>query len=74
MKRREFITLLGAPGAGDARDRHPDSVATGIDHATVGILARAMQSMAVRGFIEHDHESGTYVLTDRGPRGARGNS
>ena len=35
--------------------------ATGIDHAAVGILARAMQSMAVRGFIEHDHESGAYV-------------
>jgi len=26
--------------------------ATGIDHAAVGILARAMQSMAVRGYIE----------------------
>ena len=25
--------------------------ATGIDHAAVGILAHAMQSMAVRGFI-----------------------
>ena len=40
--------------------------ATGIDHAAVGILARAMQSMAVRGFIEHDDESGAYVLTDSG--------
>ena len=40
--------------------------ATGIDHAAVGVLARAMQSMAVRGFIEHDHESGAYVLTDSG--------
>jgi uncharacterized RmlC-like cupin family protein len=40
--------------------------ATGIDHAAVGILARAMQSMAVRGFIEHDHESGAYVLTGSG--------
>ena len=40
--------------------------AIGIDHAAVGILARAMQSMAVRGFIEHDHESGAYVLTYSG--------
>jgi len=40
--------------------------ATGIDHAAVGILARAMQSMAVRGCIEHDRESGAYVLTDSG--------
>jgi hypothetical protein len=33
--------------------------ATGIDHAAVGILARAMQSMAIRGFIAHNRESGT---------------
>ena len=26
---------------------------TGIDHVAVGILARAMQSMAIRGFIAH---------------------
>jgi hypothetical protein len=32
----------------------------------VGILARAMQSMAVRGFIEHDRVSGTYRLADSG--------
>jgi hypothetical protein len=35
--------------------------ATGIDHAAVGILAHAMQSMAVRGFIAHDRESGAYA-------------
>jgi len=40
--------------------------ATGIDHLAVGILARAMQSMAIRGYIEHDHESGAYVLTASG--------
>jgi hypothetical protein len=39
--------------------------ATGIDHAAVGILAHAMQSMAVRGFTEHDH-AGAYTLTDSG--------
>jgi len=38
--------------------------ATAIDHAAVGILARAMQSMAIRGFIVHDRESGAYALTD----------
>ena len=38
--------------------------ATGIDHAAVGILARAMQSMAIRGCIVHDRESGAYALTD----------
>jgi hypothetical protein len=40
--------------------------ATGIDHAAVGILAHAMQSMAIRGFIAHNRESGTYALTDSG--------
>ena len=40
--------------------------ATGIDHAAVGILAQAMQSMAVRGFIGHDRESGAHALTDSG--------
>ena len=40
--------------------------ATGIDHAAVGIRARAMQSMAIRGYLEHDQESGTYLLTDSG--------
>jgi hypothetical protein len=38
--------------------------ATGIEHAAVGILAHAMQSMAVRGFIAHNRESGAYALTD----------
>jgi len=40
--------------------------ATGIDYAAVGILAHAMQSMAVRGFIVHNRESGAYALTDSG--------
>src|SRR4029453_18083317 len=40
--------------------------ATGIDHAAVGILAHAMQSMAIRGFITHDRESGAYALTASG--------
>jgi hypothetical protein len=31
--------------------------ATGIDHAAVGITARAMQAVAIRGFIAHDRES-----------------
>jgi hypothetical protein len=38
--------------------------ATGIDHARVGILVHAMQSMAIRGFIAHNRESGTHALTD----------
>jgi len=40
--------------------------ATGIEHATVGILAHAMQSMAIRGFIAHNRETGAYALTDSG--------
>jgi hypothetical protein len=40
--------------------------ATGIDHAAVGILPHAMQSMAIRGFIAHNRESGAYALTDSG--------
>src|SRR5262249_26475246 len=40
--------------------------ATGIDHAAVGILAHAMQSMAVPGFMTHDRQSGAYALTDSG--------
>jgi hypothetical protein len=40
--------------------------ATGIDHAAVGILAHAMRSMAIRGFIAHNRESGVYALTDSG--------
>jgi hypothetical protein len=41
-------------------------VATGIEHAAVGILVQAMQSMAVRVFIVHDRQSDTYALTDSG--------
>ena len=40
--------------------------ATGIDHAAVGILAHAMQSMVIRGFIAHNRESWAYTLTDSG--------
>ena len=40
--------------------------ATGIDHAAVGIVARAMQAMAIQGLIEREHDTGTYVLTDTG--------
>jgi len=40
--------------------------ATGTDHAAIGILAHAMQSMAIRGFIAHDRESGAYTLSDSG--------
>src|SRR5262249_47050494 len=39
-------------------------VATGIDHGAAGILAHAMQSMAIRGFIAHNRENGAYTLTD----------
>jgi hypothetical protein len=39
--------------------------ATG-SHAAVGITAHAMQSMAIKGFIVHERESGAYALTDRG--------
>jgi hypothetical protein len=38
--------------------------AAGIEHAAVGILAGAMQSMAIRGFIVHNRESGGCALTD----------
>jgi hypothetical protein len=40
--------------------------ATSIDHAAVGITVHAMQSMAIRGFIAHNRESGAYALTDSG--------
>ena len=40
-------------------------VATGIQHASVGVNDHAMQSMAIRGFIAHNRESGVYSLTDR---------
>ena len=39
--------------------------ATGSTTRQLEILAHAMQSMAVRGFIEHDH-AGAYTLTDSG--------
>jgi hypothetical protein len=41
-------------------------VATGISHVVVGITAHAMQSMAIKGFIVHDRETGAYALTDSG--------
>jgi hypothetical protein len=41
-------------------------VGTGIDHAAVRILAQAMQSMAIRGFIVHDRQYGGYAFTDSG--------
>jgi hypothetical protein len=41
-------------------------VATGIEHGSVHITNHAMQSMAIRGFIAHNRESGTYALTDSG--------
>jgi hypothetical protein len=41
-------------------------VATGISHVAVDITAHAMQSMAIKGFIVHNRESGAYTLTDSG--------
>ena len=41
-------------------------VATGIDHGAAGILAHAMQSVAIRGFIAHNRENGAYTPTDSG--------
>ena len=41
-------------------------LATGISNTAVGITAHAMQSMAVRGFIAHNRETGVYALTDSG--------
>ena len=40
--------------------------ATGINPSLVGITTHAMQSVAVKGFITHDRESGAYALTDSG--------
>ena len=40
--------------------------ATGVSHVAVGITTHAMQSMAIKGFIVHDRESGAYALTDSG--------
>jgi hypothetical protein len=39
---------------------------TGIHHAAMRIPAQAMQSMAIRGFIEHHGQTPTYVLTASG--------
>jgi hypothetical protein len=39
---------------------------TGIHHGSVGITNHTMQSMAIRGFIAHNRESGAYTLTDSG--------
>jgi hypothetical protein len=47
-------------------------VATGLSHAAVGITAHAMQSMAIKGFVVHDRESGAYALTDSGRATLRG--
>jgi hypothetical protein len=33
-------------------------VATGVDQGAIGITVNAMQSMAIRGFIAHNRESG----------------
>ena len=49
--------------------------ATGVSHAAVGITAHAMQSMAIRGFIVHDRESGACPHGQRtrcAPRNPRG--
>src|SRR5215467_4118643 len=40
--------------------------ATGISPTAVGIAAHAMQSMAIKGFIVHNRETGDYALTDSG--------
>jgi hypothetical protein len=40
--------------------------ATGISHVAVGITVHAMESLAVRGFIVHDRQSGAYTPTDSG--------
>src|ERR1700730_6760918 len=40
--------------------------APGVSHVAVGITGHAMQSMAIKGFIVHDSESGAYALTDSG--------
>jgi hypothetical protein len=40
--------------------------ATGISHTAVGITTHAIQFTAVRGFIAHNRETGSYALTDSG--------
>jgi hypothetical protein len=41
-------------------------VAARVHYADVGIGARAMQSMSIRGFIEHHGPTGAYMLTASG--------
>jgi len=48
------------------RSGHEQVFATPASYAAVGITAHAMQSMAIKGFIVHDRESGAYALTDSG--------
>jgi hypothetical protein len=47
-------------------------VATGIPYAEVGIPTRAMRSMAIQGFIEHQGPTQAYVLTASGRATLRG--
>jgi hypothetical protein len=49
-------------------------VATAIDHGAAGITAHAMQSMAIRGFIAHDRESGAYYAHGQRPCYAHGHT
>jgi hypothetical protein len=61
--------MLGDLRHHDERGEHHETghcVATGIDHGAIGISIHAMQSMAIRGFIAHNRESGAYTLTDSG--------
>jgi hypothetical protein len=46
--------------------------ATGIDHAAAGILAHAMQSMAIRGFITHNRGEWGVCAHGQRTRGAHG--
>ena len=41
-------------------------VATATDYSAASITAHALQSMAIRGFLAHNRESGAYTLTDSG--------
>jgi hypothetical protein len=41
-------------------------VATGIDHAAVGIVASSMQHMMIRGLIDRRGSAGKYALTEDG--------
>jgi len=47
-------------------------VATGLDHGAAGILAHAMQSMAIRGFIAHNREKRGVYADGQRPRYAQG--